>query len=315
LRICVFFRQCELLDMSGRASTMKFVNAALDFLECQSVWRYSPDTAPAAEPTAWTAIALAAYDRHSGAQRAREWLAGAQNVDGSVGIRRDEPVPGWPTALAVLAWNVKFPRSDTAATRDASRRAVQWLLASAGEISAGSEFLQHDTNIPGWPWVLGTHSWVEPTALGLLALRSVGLESHARAIDAARLLDDRLLESGGCNYGNTVVLGQALLPHVEPTGLALLALGGEPDPHGRIAAAIEYLESALGPDTAPASLAYGVLGLAAHSRVLPDTDQWLTSGFSRAYQRKSSLELALLALAALKQDCPLISHVTVPQPV
>lgn len=301
--------------MSGRAAMMKSVNAALDFLECQSDWRYRPDTAPAAEPTAWAALALAAHGRESAAERAREWLDAAQTVDGSVGIRRDEPTPGWPTALAVLAWNVKIPRSVAAATRDASRRAVQWLLANTGEVSPTSEFLQHDPTIPGWPWVLGTHSWVEPTALGLLALRSVGLESHSRALDAARLLDDRLLESGGCNYGNTVVLGQALLPHVEPTGLALLALGGEPDPHGRIAAAIEYLESALGPDTAPASLAYGVLGLAAHSHVLPDTDQWLTSGLSRAYQRQSSLELALLALAALKQDCPLISHLTDPQPV
>jgi hypothetical protein len=302
---------------------MKSLNAALDFLECQSDWRYSLSTAPAAEPTAWAALALKAHARDDAAERAREWLAATQDSDGSVGIRRDEPRPGWPTALAVLAWSQNHSSSVGAASpaitaepsyRDASRRAVQWLLASAGEISDTSKFLQHDTTIPGWPWVLGTHSWVEPTALGLLALRSVGLASHPRALDAARLLDDRLLESGGCNYGNTVVLGQALLPHVEPTGLTLLALGGRPDTHGRIGAAIEYLESALGPDTAPASLAYGILGLAAHGRVRPDTDEWLISGLSRAYRRESSLELALLALAALKQECPLITSMTISQP-
>lgn len=286
---------------------------ALDVLECQSAWCYRPGTAPAAEPTAWAALALAAHNRHDAADVARRWLLIAQNADGSVGIRQDEPAPGWPTALAVLAWNLPGEHGPEDTAREASRRAIDWLLRSAGDTSETRPLVEHDPTIPGWPWVLGTHSWVEPTALGLLALRSVGLASHSRAIDAARLLDDRLLPSGGCNYGNTIVLGQTLLPHIEPTGLTLLALCGQADAHGRIAAAVDYLLAAIGPDTAPASLAYGILGLSAHGRELPRSDEWLANAFARAYRRESSLELALLALAALKEDCPLITQIAVPQ--
>src|SRR5262249_4343392 len=141
-------------------------------------------------------------------------------------------------------------RPSSGREQTASDRALGWLLSTAGETSEPPPYTGHDTTIPGWPWVAGTHSWVEPTALGRLGLRATGHASDARAGDAVRLLNDRLLASGGCNYGNTVVLGQTLLPHVQPTGATLLALAGEPDPTGRVGAAIAYLEANLGPGTA-----------------------------------------------------------------
>ena len=49
------------------------------------------------------------------------------------------------------------------------------------------------------------------------------------------VLLDRQLPGGGLNYGNTYVLGQLMRPHVQPTGIALLALAGEADASGRIA--------------------------------------------------------------------------------
>jgi len=284
---------------------MDFVSRALEFLECQNAWGYHPRSSPAAEPTAWGALALSAHGRHAAAERACAWLREAQTATGQVGIHQYDPTPGWPTTLAVLAWQL----SDVASSKeyaDPLRRAQEWLLSVRGESSARPDYTGHDTTIIGWPWVAGTHSWVEPTALGLLALRACGHSEHSRARDAVRLLQDRLLVTGGCNYGNTIVLGQALLPHVQPTGLALLALADEADPDGRRDAALDYLERTLGVDTTPASLAYGVLGLAAHGRQLTGCEAWLANCAQRSYRRGASLELALLCLAALGADGPLI---------
>lgn len=293
---------------------MSYIQRALDFLIAQPAWRYHPRSQPASEPTALAALALAAYGYSENAKRARQWLAAAQAPDGRVGVRQGEDGPGWPTALAVLAWNlttatpqhVSTIRPDDPPFLAESARAVAWLLAISGETSAQPDYTGHDTTIAGWPWVSGTHSWVEPTAMSLLALRSAGLVAHPRAREGARLLEDRLLTSGGCNYGNTVVLGQTLLAHVEPTGLALMALAGEPVRTERVELALEYLEQTLGPTTTSASLAYGLLGLAAYRQQPRECDAWIAGCVARSLRRESSLELALLALAALGTDCPLL---------
>ena len=94
-----------------------------------------------------------------------------------------------------------------------------------------------------WPWVLGTHSWIEPTAFNVLALKAAGRGEHPRTREAVRLLVDRLLPTGGCNYGNTTVLGQQLRPHLAPTGLVLLSLAGEQINDSRIAKSLAYLQS------------------------------------------------------------------------
>ena len=55
--------------------------------------------------------------------------------------------------------------------------------------SSANEQLGHDSTLIGWPWVEGTHSWIEPTAWAVLALKSVGTESaptHARGDSLAR---------------------------------------------------------------------------------------------------------------------------------
>ena len=125
-------------------------------------------------------------------------------------------------------------------------------------------------------------------------------------------MTDRLLPDGGCNYGNTIVLDQALLPHVVPTGAALLALAGESDATGGIAKSIAYLEQTLGPHTTSMSLAYGLLGLAAHGRFPRESANWISACIEKSYRRGSSFELSLLVLAALGAGCPLVS--LAPQP-
>ncbi len=259
---------------------------------------------PASEPTALAALALLAGEWTVPADVKLRWLSDIQAPDGSVGINAHEPSPSWPTPLAVLAWlagnsALRTPRSALPQRPPWSRhvrRATQWLLQTAGnKLSPRGE--GHDTTLVGWPWAAGTHSWVEPTALAVLALKYAGHGSHPRTREAVRLLIDRLLPGGGCNYGNTVVLGQQLVPHVQPTGLTLLALAGERDPAGRIERSIEYLLRVLDEHTSPASLAYGLLGMAAHGTQCCMAEEWLSTAASGARKRESALEMALLLLA------------------
>jgi hypothetical protein len=155
----------------------------------------------------------------------------------------------------------------------------------------------HDSTLVGWPWVTGTHSWVEPTALAVLALKSAGESDHPRTREGVRLLHDRLLPSGGCNCGNTIVFGQELLPHIQPTGLALLALHGEPDHDGRIARSLAWLQSAVDGQTAAASLAYALWALARYGRAMEKADRWLAIASKRRATKTSPYRMALLLLA------------------
>lgn len=279
---------------------MDWLGNALDRLADQSVWGYRIGGQEATEPTAWTALALSAHGLPREAQAACRRLAALQAADGSLGIAPSQNEPCWPTGLAVLAWCAASLDSADPVNeyRENVTRAVGYILALRGETLPPSESFGHDTSLAGWPWVAGTHSWVEPTAISVLALKVAGQGGHERAREGVRLLADRLLPSGGCNYGNTVVLGQRLRPHLHPSGLALMALAGESDPAGRAARTLDYVEAALSPTTA-ASLASGLMGLAAHARWPARAAAWLESAAGRPGVMESPYRLALLAAAAL----------------
>jgi hypothetical protein len=156
----------------------------------------------------------------------------------------------------------------------------------------------HDTTLVGWSWAEGTHSWVEPTALQVVALRTAGHGQHPRVREAVRLLLDRQLPAGGWNYGNTLVMGNTLPPHVQPTGIALLALAGEPAARGRIERSLTYLRQTVNESTATVSLAWALLGLAAHGQSPAPAAEWLERAFRRTAQRDCSpYKYALLGLA------------------
>jgi hypothetical protein len=274
---------------------MVWLPQTLDYLSARPVCGYSRDSAPASEPTALAALALAAHGRADVAARAADWLARIQAADGSVGVREDQ-TPGWPTSLAVLAW---LATNESASRQTRIDRGIAWILEEHGETMPQPSEFGHNTEIAGWSYADGTSCWLEPTALHVAALKSADRSSHVRTRDGVRLLKDRLLESGGCNYGNTVVLGQTLRPHVQPTGIALIALYGEKDASGRIGRSIEWLRQAIGPQTTTASLAWALLGLSTHGVAMPRSADWLAAAHGRTVEQGNSPhKLALLALAA-----------------
>jgi hypothetical protein len=242
----------------------------------------------------------------SAAVAAANWLASIQQRDGSVGISALQPDPKWPTSLAVLLWMaMRRAMTSQSASNQASPydrpldNAVTWTLSARGSAGSRKAHIGHDTTLVGWSWAADTHSWLEPTAMFVLALKAAGLADHPRAREGVRLLVDRLLPNGGANYGNTIVLGQPLLPHIQPTGLALLALAGESCADPRIEQSLAYLERELTHDTPAASLGYAVLGLTSHGRRPPEADEWLCAAFQREMRRgPSPYKLALIALAA-----------------
>jgi hypothetical protein len=120
----------------------------------------------------------------------------------------------------------------------------------------------NDPSIQGWSWIANTHSWVEPTALSLIALQSAGYGTHKRANEATHMLMDRQLSHGGWNYGNTVVFDQELRPMTENTGMALNALAGRVTEE-KVTRSLHYLEFQIKWLRTPLSLGWSLLGLGA----------------------------------------------------
>ncbi len=282
---------------------MPWLNDILDQLAATLPCGYAPNGLPATEPTAVASLALVHANRSDAAVVGLNWLATNQASEGTLGINAAEKTPNWPTNWAIMAWVATGKRDPKLAFAKPIRQAVDWLATMEGQPMHAADDLGHDASLKGWPWVAGTHSWIEPTALALLALRAVGQANHPRAQEAIRLLYDRQLPHGGCNYGNTIVLGQELVPHVQPTGLAMLALAGEPDPKGHIARGLKFLQANLGPETATASLCYGLFALTAHHQRPAQANEWLQSASQRTFAGDNSpYKLALLALAAQAKE-------------
>jgi hypothetical protein len=266
-----------------------------------ATWSYQADGPSAAEPAALACLALACHDQHTAARLPARWLVDIQATDGSVGVNATQQTPAWPTALAILAWNHLAVTSRRDEYAEPISNAVRWSLQSHGTTAAQQAHVGHDTMLNGWSWAANTHAWLEPTCMFVLALRAAGQTRHQRTREAVRLIVDRLLPAGGCNYGNTIVLGQALLPHVQPTGLAMLALGGEDASDQRIERSLAYLQQQLNEETSTSSLCYGLMGLAAHGRQPAQATAWLEKAARRLEQQgANSYKRALIALAA----CP-----------
>jgi len=268
----------------------------------QDGWGYRRAGSEYAEPTALATMALVAV-RDATVPNASTtivakgaaYLAGLQQPDGAVGINRAILKPKWPTALASLVWQ---PLSEY---RSNARLALGWLLKRQGNVfpRTADSVLGHDTNIPGWPWVEGTHPWLEPSALAMLAICRHGMAGHKRVRDGVRMIHDRAIPSGGWNMGNKTVFGRGLRPQISSTGLALLALRAAGTGHSQtITRALKYLQRALPTTRSPESLAWGLLGLNAWNERPAAESRWLAESYQKWQTSSDSpMRLALLLLA------------------
>jgi hypothetical protein len=215
--------------------------------------KYRPDA------TAWAILALSAAGTKAdllASSRAR--LTINQLDDGRVTISPNHPDVFWPTPLAILAWHGSNSQVEH------KSQAIEFLINTTGRHwkRKPDSPVAHDTGIQGWPWIENTHSWVEPTALALMALKISGYGAHQRVQQATRMLLDRQLNQGGWNYGNTIVFGQKLRPMPEYTGMALNALAGQVAKE-KVKQSLTYLKSQAVSLVTPLSLGWSLLGLGA----------------------------------------------------
>lgn len=221
--------------------------------------------------------------------KARQKLAGRQLPDGRVALSLQMPHIHWYTALAILAWT-QSPGFEVNI-----QRAIDFLVRTNGISCAASVkgAISHDTSLNGWSWISGTHSWVEPTAMALIALRENGRQKHARAGDAVGLLLDRQLPGGGWNYGNTFVYGTLLRPIPEYTAIALIALHGFVA-YEKVKSSLEYLKRELEKIRTPLTLSRGICALGAWAQRPANFDDYIIESI-RLQRRYGPYSLALLS--------------------
>ena len=187
---------------------------------------------------------------------------------------------------------------------------LHWLLNCSGKESnwfwkwkfrTADRHVRFDPDKYGWPWFPDTVSWVVPTAFAILALNQLpcscgGLERIPLRVDCGiQMLFDRACPGGGWNAGNGVVYGCPMAPHVDDTAIALLALSDRGQ-HPVVQSAVQYLERVAPTLTAPWSLAWSILALAAHRRPIASLHDSL-SALSDLSSTEDTSTLALVCLA------------------
>ncbi|MGH7229992.1 MAG: hypothetical protein ACREJU_01365 [Nitrospiraceae bacterium] len=217
--------------------------------------------------------------------------------DGRISISSDHLQAFWPTPLAILAWQGS-PHHEKAKTQ-----AVQFLLYTTGRHweKDGQNPVSHNPAIKGWPWISETHSWIEPTALAIIALDACDHGHHPRVQEAVQLLMDRQLPHGGWNYGNVTVFGRELRPAPESTGAALSALAGHVH-REQVRTSLDYLIGEMKTVRTPIALGWGLHGLRSWGVMPAEAATKVIHCLSRqerygAYET-ASLCLLLLSLSA-----------------
>jgi hypothetical protein len=252
---------------------------------------YRPDS------TAWAILALA-YKRINPKliDSGRDSLAASQISSGCVSYPQDINVV-WPTPLAILAWNGSLKH------QEAQKRALNFLLDTSGTHwkRAPNSPTAHDTDLKGWGWTSGTHSFVEPTSLSLLALEIAGSRDHPRFKEGLSLLINRQLPQGGWNYGNTLVYGKELFPLIDATGVALATLGGHVAKE-EVERSLLFLRLQVQSCHTPLSLAWALFGLGAWGEFPSEGHAWIEQAFKQ--QKKFGVyRTSLLSILTLAYFC------------
>jgi hypothetical protein len=239
---------------------------------------------------------------------AQDFLVRVQNPNGSwPAFFGDDQDGVWVTSLAVIALR------DIATAISARLSGIHWLMKCQGKEAnwfwrwkflTADRHVRFDPDKFGWPWIPDTVSWVVPTAFAILALSQVpcscgGPEDIPLRVDLGiEMLMDRACPVGGWNAGNGVVYGSTLAPHPDDTAIALLALNNRTQ-HPVVLASLKWLERTAQTLTAPWSLAWTILALAAHGRAVGP----LITSLMAHPDLSGNDDTCTLALVCLAADC------------
>lgn len=232
-------------------------------------WGYFPGKQSWLEPTAWAALALHSQDPE---RAAKAWtlIQSWRNPDGSSRPSAAVALPNWTSALTVAMGAL---RKD----REAVQPGLRYLLTTTGEDSTtlariaktiSPNHTDREPKFKGWPWRPGNHSWIEPTAHGVTALRLASrafgnsAEIDERIDSAQRMILNQRCADGGWNYGARSALGVALESFPETTALALIGLAGRRGIDGAIA----HAEKLAAQRQSPLAAAWLSIALGLHGR-------------------------------------------------
>src|SRR6266436_4289700 len=200
------------------------IDLLIDAQNPDGVWGSVKGKHSNTESTSFALMALKSLEREAFVgpmTKGLRWLLQHQTDDGSWSLSDASKQSSWTTSIAVLAL-LSFQDQ-----REHALRAAKWILTQEGRkpgwvtsflvwLSLVKKMGELDPYLSGWPWTAGAFSWVEPTSYSLMALKKlepmlVGTNVEARIQQGEMLIYDRMCQGGGWNYGNSKVLGVALI--------------------------------------------------------------------------------------------------------
>ena len=288
----------------------QIINQLLELQNPDGGWGSEQRRQSNTEATAYALMALSSGqetpDVRPHVQRGFSWLVNLQHSSGSWPLSAKITTATWATSLAIIAL------AGSRQYRKPVLRGAGWLLDKHGvkpaerhpfvRLLTPKKTLTMQPDRQGWPWVLQTANWAEPTAYALIALKKLGplldnkLVRH-RVRQGEQFLYDRMCVGGGWNYGNSVALDEQLSPYPDTTAVCLVALQNRQTQHEN-QVSLQTLNKMIHQEQSGLALSWTIICLSLYTQ---DTS-WLREKLVEQYHltqflgQTKSLALSLMAL-------------------
>jgi hypothetical protein len=228
-------------------------------------WGYASESLPAVEPTATVLLAIREEPTALEAfNRGLEWLRKSQNSDGGWGYTSGDEESNWLTAWAVLVLG-RIGQVD-----DGFRGGAAWLANVATLYQVAHDEMESVfgvTAVQGpaskcWPWLPGEATWIEPTALSILALGAAEKtdEIQNRMEAGVHYFQERRCPGGGWDVGNPPMFGSTAPARTQTTACVLLSLNSL-SPESILSEDIQVMRKDMMDDGGVLALSWGLLAI------------------------------------------------------